>query len=80
MINEEIRIIARGLNPNAALLLVKRKISGFRGRMIRVIVSAEDAAVEVMAFFEKNGAVTELDKAGIDYHVIADMTNFKDVD
>ncbi len=72
--SEEQRIIARGLHSPGPLLLVKKKLDEFKGRHIRVIVSSDDAADEIVDFFMKMGAKVEIDNAGDDIHVVVDLT------
>jgi len=71
---EEIRIIARGLNPPGPLLLVKKRFDEFKGGHLRVIVSSEDAADELVEYFLDLGAQVEIDNAGADIHVVVDLT------
>ncbi len=75
---EENRIIARGLNPPGPLLLVKKRIDEFRGAHLRVIVSGEDAADELVDYFLGLGAKVEIDNAGDDIHVVVDLTDSGD--
>ena len=72
--SEEQRIIARGLNPPGPLLLVKKRIAEFSGGHLRVIVSSEDAADELVEYFLDMGAQVEIDNAGEDIHVVVDLT------
>ena len=72
--SEEKRIIARGLNPPGPLLLVKKKLEEFRGARLRVIVSSEDAAEELVNYFIGIDADVEIDHAGDDIHVVVDLT------
>jgi len=71
---EESRIIARGLNPPGPLLLVKKRFDEFNGGHLRVIVSSEDAADELVEYFLDMGAQVEIDNAGEDIHVVVDLT------
>jgi TusA-related sulfurtransferase len=71
---EEKKIIARGLNPPGPLLLVKKRISEFIGGHLRVIVSSEDAADELVEYFLEMNAKVEIDNAGDDIHLVVDMT------
>lgn len=72
--SEEQRIIARGLHSPGALLLVKKRLDEFKGEHIRVIVSSDDAADELVDFFMEMGAKVEIDNAGDDIHVVVDLT------
>lgn len=72
--SEEKRIIARGLNPPGPLLLVKKRLEELRGARLRVIVSSDDAADELVAFFSGMEVGVEIDHAGDDIHVIVDLT------
>ena len=71
---EENRIIARGLNPPGPLLLVKKRIDEFKHGHLRVIVSSEDAADELVEYFLGMNAKVEIDNAGDDIHVVVDLT------
>jgi len=71
---EENRIIARGLNPPGPLMLVKKRIDEFRGGHLRVIVSSEDAADELVDYFLAMDAKVEIDNAGDDIHVVVNLT------
>lgn len=73
-VNEEKRIIARGLKPPGPLLLVKKRLEELRGGRLRVIVSSEDAADELVAFFTGMDVDVEIDHAGDDIHVVVDLT------
>ena len=74
---DEERVMARGLRPPGPLLLVRKRLETLSGRRLRVIVSSEDAARELVEFFEGMGVPTETDRAGDDYHVIADLSGLK---
>ena len=71
--NDETRIIARGLNPPGPLLLVKKKLEQIRSGQLRVIVSSEEAAAELVAFFKEQEIGVEIDRAGDDIHVVAEL-------
>ena len=77
--NDEERIIARGLNPPGPLLIVKKRLAERSAFRIRVIVSNREAADELIEFFEAGGGIAEIDPAGEDFHVVADLRKFKDV-
>ena len=79
-INNEERILAKGLNPPGPLLIVKKKVRSMLGKNLRVIVSNQEAAAELVAYFREHSADAEIDMAGDDYHVVVDMTNFEDDD
>ena len=72
--SEEKRIIARGLNPPGPLLLVKKRLEELKGGRLRVIVSSEDAADELVDYFTGMDADVEIDRAGDDIHVVVDLT------
>jgi len=72
--SDENRIIARGLNAPGPLLLVKKRLDEFRGGHLRIIVSREDAADELVDYFIEMGAKVEIDHAGDDIHVVVDLT------
>ena len=76
--NNEKRIIARGLNSPGPLLIVKKKLESTGVEKLRVIVSSEDAALDLQRYFRKRSAEAEIDVAGDDYHVVIDLKNFKD--
>ena len=72
--SDEIRIIARGLNSPGPLLLVKKRLDELKGGHLRVIVSRDDAADELVDFFMEMNAKVEIDHAGEDIHVVVDLT------
>jgi len=74
---DEERVMARGLRPPGPLLLVKKRLEAAAGRRLRVIVSNEEAVDELVDFFTEMSVPTETDRAGDDYHVIADLTGLK---
>ena len=76
--NNEKRIIARGLNPPGPLLIVKKKLESTNAKKIRVVVSSEEAALDLQSYFRKRSADTEIDVAGDDFHVIIDLKHYKD--
>lgn len=78
--NGELKIVARGLQPPGPLLIVKKRISETDAKFIRIIVTSEEAAAELIDYFTGHGGKAEMDRAGDDIHVIADLKNFKDVD
>ena len=78
--NNEERIIAKGLNPPGPLLIVKKKIRSMRGGNLRIIVSNQEAADELIEYFRERSAEAELDRAGDDYHVVVSLANFEDED
>lgn len=79
-INNEERVIAKGLNPPGPLLIVKKKVMSMQGGNLRVIVSNQEAADELIKYFRDRSAEAEIDRAGDDYHVVVDLTNFKNED
>lgn len=76
----EDKIIARGLLPPGPLLIVKKHLPAVKGKILRIIVSNPESADELVEYFQSRGATTETDQAGDDFHVIADLTRFKDSD
>ena len=78
--SREIKIVARGLKPPGALLLVKKSISGISSGMLRIIVTYEETVGEITSFFKARGVEAEVDIAGDDFHLLVDMKYFKDVD
>jgi TusA-related sulfurtransferase len=78
--SDEERITARGLRSPGPLLIVKKRLKTTDALRIRVIVSNREAADDLINFFETRGAVAELDRAGEDFHVVVDLTGFKDTD
>ncbi len=76
--NNEKQIIARGLNSPGPLLVVKKKLESTSAKKIRVVVSNEEAALDLQRYFEERSADTEIDIAGDDYHVIIDLKHYKD--
>ena len=79
-INNEERVIAKGLNPPGPLLIVKKKVRSMQGGNLRIIVSNQDAADELVEYFRDRSAEAEIDRAGDDFHVVVDLENFKDED
>jgi TusA-related sulfurtransferase len=76
--NNEKRIIARGLNSPGPLLLVKKRLESTSAGKLRVVVSSEEAALDLQKYFRKRSAEAEIDIAGDDYHVVIDLRHFKD--
>jgi hypothetical protein len=76
--NDEERITAKGLKSPGPLLIVKKRLAERGAFRMRVIVSNREAAEELVAFFEARGGVAEIDPAGEDFHVVADLRRFKD--
>jgi TusA-related sulfurtransferase len=76
--SEEKRIIARGLNPPGPLLLVKKSLEELKGSRIRIIISNDEAADELMDFFSGMDAEVEIDNAGDDIHIVVDLTGLGD--
>jgi TusA-related sulfurtransferase len=76
--NNEKRIIARGLNTPGPLLIVKKKLESTSAEKIRVVVSNEEAALDLQRYFRNRSAEAEIDVAGDDYHVIVDLKHYKD--
>lgn len=74
----EERIIARGLRSPGPLLLLKKRMREIEAIRLRIIVSYRDAANEIIAFLSQRGAKCEIDSAGNEFHVIADLSNFRD--
>ncbi len=79
-INNEERVIAKGLNPPGPLLIVKRKVRSMQGGNLRIIVSNQEAADELIKYFRDRSSEAEIDRAGDDYHVVVNLANFKDKD
>ncbi len=76
--NNERRIIARGLNSPGPLLLVKKELESAGAGKLRVVVSSEEAALDLQRYFRNRSAEAEIDVAGDDYHVVIDLEHFKD--
>ena len=79
-INNEERVIAKGLNPPGPLLIVKKKVRSMQGGNLRVIVSNQEAADELIKYFRERSAEAEIYRAGDDFHVVVDLENFKDIE
>ena len=79
-INGEERIIAKGLNAPGPLLIVKKKLETIEARRIRIIVSNDEAAQELLRYFRERSAEAEIDRAGDDYHVVVNLANFESED
>ncbi len=77
---DEERVIARGLRSPGPLLLVRNRVRETGAARLRVIVSDRTAAEEVAAFLVARGAPAEIDVVGEEFHVIADLARYKDVD
>ncbi len=77
--HDEERITARGLRSPGPLLIVKKRLRETDAGRLRVIVSSAEAAEEIISFLVARGARAEADRAGDDYHVIADLSGYKDV-
>jgi mRNA-degrading endonuclease toxin of MazEF toxin-antitoxin module len=61
-------------------MLVRTRLRETNKARLRVIVSSREAADEIVAYLVARGARAEVDLAGEDYHVIADISRCKDVD
>ena len=80
MIQEEERIIARGLHAPGPLLMVKKRLKEIEiTGTLRVIVSSLEAAEELVDYSQSNSTDSELDRAGDDYHVIVNLDSYKEV-
>lgn len=77
---DEERVVARGLRSPGPLLLVRNRVRETRAARLRVIVSDRTSAEEVAGFLASRGAPAEIDAVGEEYHVIADLAHYKDVD
>jgi TusA-related sulfurtransferase len=75
--NSEERIMAKGLNAPGPLLVVKKKLKGIEAQKLRIIVSNNEAAQELLLYFRERSAKAEIDRAGDDYHVVVDLENFE---
>jgi TusA-related sulfurtransferase len=75
--NNEKRIIARGLNSPGPLLIVKKELESKSAEKVRVVVSSEEAALDLQRYFRERSAEAEIDVAGDDYHVIIDLQHYK---
>ena len=53
---------------------MEKKLEELRGECLRVIVSSDDAADELVEFFAGMKAEVEIDHAGDDIHVVVDLT------
>ncbi|MCK4236308.1 MAG: hypothetical protein KAX38_04260 [Candidatus Krumholzibacteria bacterium] len=80
MNNNEEKIIAKGLNPPGPLLIVKKKLQTVQSKSLRIIVSSIESAEGLVDFFKERNAEASVDRAGDDFHVVVDLTNFKDRD
>jgi TusA-related sulfurtransferase len=78
MENDCKKIMARGLKPPAPLLLVKNELKSIHPKRIRVIVSSKEAVDQLVEYFESRKAETEIDTVGNDYHVVVDLSSFKE--
>jgi len=77
---DEDRLVARGLGPAGALLLVRKRLESTNARRLRIIVTKAEAAAGLVEFFDGIGIGTETDRAGDDYHVIADVSQTRNDD
>jgi TusA-related sulfurtransferase len=78
--NNEERVVAKGLKPPGPLLIVKKKLHEIQTEHLRIIVSNQEAVDELVSFFEERHAETEIDRAGDDFHVVVDLSHFKEHD
>jgi len=79
MSNIEEKILAKGLSPPGPLLVVKKRLQeGIKAPHVRIIVSNPESVDELVAYFRERGVETTTDRAGEDYHVIADLTTFRE--
>ena len=78
--NNEDKIVVKGLQSPGPLLIVKKKLPEIKRNRLRIIVSHNDAADDLVEYFTDNGAEVEVDRAGDDYHIVVDLTNFEDRD
>jgi len=74
---DEERIVAKGLKSPGPLLMVKKRLAERGAFRIRVIVSDDSAAREIVSYLKARGAIAEIDKAGADFHVVADLRSFR---
>jgi hypothetical protein len=67
----ELRIIARGLSVPGPRLMVQSALEKGRPEMMRVVVSNDEGARDVLGYLAGVGAAVEIDQVGSEFHVIA---------
>lgn len=69
-----IKVNARGLSNPGPRLMVETVLAKGPCRMMRVIVSNEDAAKDLEAYFASLNAGVDIDRIGEEFHILADFT------
>ena len=67
----ELRINARGLSVPGPRLMVQSALENGRPELIRVVVSTDEGARDVLGYLTGVGASVEIDQVGAEFHVIA---------
>jgi TusA-related sulfurtransferase len=70
-----VKVNARGLSNPGPRMMVETALAKGPCRMMRVIVSNEEAAADLDKFFATLNAVVDIDKVGEEYHILADFTH-----
>ncbi len=79
MSSQEERIIARGLRHPGPLLILKKRLRDIEAIKIRRIVSDRESADEIVQYLSSRGARCDIDKFENEYHVVADLSKYRDV-
>lgn len=67
----ELKINARGLSGPGARMMVDTVLAKHQPGVLRVVVSAADAADAVASHLADQGATVKVDQVGEEYHVLA---------
>lgn len=67
----ELRINARGLSVPGPRLMVQSALEKGRPELMRVVVSTDEGARDVVGYLTGCGASVEIDQVGAEFHVIA---------
>ena len=68
-----LRINARGLSGHGPRLMVQSALASASQTVLRVVVSNQEAADDVMQYLESLGGTTEMDHIGNEFYVYATM-------
>jgi hypothetical protein len=72
--DDVIKVNARGLSNPGPRLMVETVLAKGPCRLMRVIVSNEEAARDLETFFASLKAAVEIDRVGEEFHILADFT------
>jgi hypothetical protein len=68
------KVNARGLSNPGPRLMVETILAKGPCRMMRVIVSNQQAARDLETYFTSLKATVDIDRVGDEYHILADFT------